>query len=176
MCSNNSKNASVPIPNVRTIRKAPSNGVWRAQLLCSRKYDAKVSTGGLSVFKTPLRRTADVSGRRRNDTAWRRRRRRRTQRCASQYTSSPPAGSTYTVAPGAADPIRCAAGDMDQLLIVKLARNTVLPLTYVVTAALLVIAGYFLALKTQVSIAHAAGPKRGGEGIRSRGADRDYII
>jgi hypothetical protein len=40
---------------------------------------------------------------------------------------------------------------MDQLSIVKLAGNTVLPLAYVVTAALLVVAGYFLALKTQVS-------------------------
>ncbi|XP_022180325.1 protein ABHD1-like isoform X1 [Myzus persicae] len=42
---------------------------------------------------------------------------------------------------------------MDRLLIVRLARNTVLPLAYVIfTAAAFVIAGYFLALKTQSSM------------------------
>lgn len=46
--------------------------------------------------------------------------------------------------------------DMDQLSIVKLARSTVLPLTYVFVAALFVIAGYFLALNTQVSLTRRA--------------------
>lgn len=112
------------------------------------------------------------------DNAWQQRRRRR---CASRRAARN--GITYSSARRCGPVTLRTAGDMDQLSIVRLAGNTVLPLAYVIIAALLVVAGYFLALKTQVSETRAPssdarpiGEWGGGERLSARIGSRGSVI